>query len=197
MKKPPQASWASDVPTDKKDNTRPDRMAPALTWKPAWTIPKPDRAIYQAARRAELDRIRGLDLAYRELLSYLRRLGVRGDEGRRDGGDLSPQVSHERNKVEHELYLCRRALVHAVEGYLLGCAEYPDLTGEGALKRATSTETLIDLLKAEENLMIRTFGPPWMERHLSLNKSNLNGPHLPGARSVPPNGVGPWSWPFR
>jgi hypothetical protein len=41
--------------------------------------------------------------------------------------------------------------------------QYPDLTGEGALGRSTSTDNLIDLLQAEENLMIRTFGPPWME----------------------------------
>jgi hypothetical protein len=41
-------------------------------------------------------------------------------------------------------------LVHAVEGYLLGCVKYSDLTGEAALMRATSTDNLIDLLQAEE-----------------------------------------------
>jgi hypothetical protein len=142
------------VPTDKEDNTRPDLMDPALTWKPARTVPKPDRTAYQAVRWAELDRIRGLDLAYRRPLSYIRPAGSRGNDGRQDGDGLSSQVGQERNKAEHELHLCRRVLVHAVEGYLLGGAEYPELTGEAALGRATGTESLIDLLQAEENLMI-------------------------------------------
>jgi hypothetical protein len=49
------------------------------------------------------------------------------------------------------------------KGTLLGCVEYPDLTGEAALGRAASIDSLIDLLQAEENLMIRTFGPPSVE----------------------------------
>jgi hypothetical protein len=183
------------VPTDKEDNSRADPMHSALTWKPPRTAPKPVRATCQAARWAELDRIRGLDLVYRELLSYLR--PPRGDDGHRDGDDLSSQVEQERNKAEHELHLCRRVLVHAVEGYLLGCVEYPDLTGDAALGRATSTESLIDLLQAEENLMTRTFGPPWVERPLSFSESSPNGPQIPGAGNVPTKGVAPWRWPWR
>jgi hypothetical protein len=203
MKKPPQASWESDALIHEEDNTRPDPMDPALTWKPARTTPKPDRATYQAARWGELDRIRRLDLAYRELLSYLRPLGARGDDGHRDGDDLSQQVRHERNKAEHELHLCRRVLVHAVEGYLLGCVEYPDLTGEGALRRATSTGSLIELLQAEEDLAIKTFGPPWLERPLTLSRSCLKGLQPPGEEKEPTRGAATsetpalWSWPWR
>jgi hypothetical protein len=62
--------------------------------------------------------------------------------------------------VESELYLTHRVLVHVVEEYLLGCVEYPDLTGEAALGRATSTDRLINLLRTQEDLMIRTLGPP-------------------------------------
>jgi len=192
MKKPSQASWERDVPTDQESNTRPDPLDPALNWKPTRTSPKADRATYHAARRAELDRIRRLDLAYHELLSYLRPLGSRGDHGHRDGDDASRQVSHERKKAEHELHLCRRVLVHAVEGYLLGCPEYTDLTGEVALRRATSTDSLIDLLQAKENLIFRTS----VERHRNLNESSRTGPLLPGSRSMPKR-VAPWRWPFR
>jgi hypothetical protein len=197
MKKPPQVSRDSKRPTDAQNDTWPGSIPSDSTWKPARTTPKPNRATYQAARRAELDQIRRLDLAYRKMLSYLRPLGARGDDGQRDGDDPSRQVSHERKKGEHQLHLCRRVLFQAVEGYLLGCAEYPDLTGEVALRQATSTESLIDLLQAEENLMIRTFAPPWVERHLSFNESSLTGPLLPGARNVPPKGIAPWRWPFR
>jgi hypothetical protein len=145
MKKTPQPSRESDVPTDEEDNTRPDSMDPALDWEPARTTPKADRATYQAARRAELDQIRRLGLAYRELLSYLRPPDSRGDDGHRDGDDAPRQISHERKKAERELHHCLRVLVHAVEGYLLGCPEYPDLTGEVAVTQATSTEGLIEL----------------------------------------------------
>jgi hypothetical protein len=197
MKKPPQVSRETKRPTDAQNDTWPETIPSDSTWKSARTTPKPDRATYQAARWAELDQIRRLDLAYRELLSYLRPLAACGDDGHRDGDDVSRQVSHERNKAEYELHLCRRVLVHAVEGYLLGCAEYPDLTGEAALGRATCTESLIDLLQAEENLMIRTFGPPSVERPLTFSQGSLNGPQLPGAGNVPTKGVAPWSWPWR
>jgi hypothetical protein len=75
--------------------------------------------------------------------------------------------------------MSHRVLVHVMEGYLLGCVGYPDLTGEAALRRATSTDNLIDLLQAEEDLMIRTFGPPWVEHPVTLSRSRLNGLHPP------------------
>jgi hypothetical protein len=63
--------------------------------------------------------------------------------------------------VAHEIQLSHRLLVHAVEGYLSGCVQYPDLTGEGALKRATSTDSLIELLQAEEDLAICSAHRGW------------------------------------
>jgi hypothetical protein len=148
------------MPTDYQDNIRPDPTPPDWLWTPAApTAPKPDRATYEASRRAELSRIRRLDVAHRELLSSLP-FGIRGDDDRWDDEDISLDEKEEHYKAESELYLSRRVLVHAVEGYLLGCVAYPALTGEGALKRATSTDRLSDLLQAEEDLMIRTFGQP-------------------------------------
>jgi hypothetical protein len=94
-------------------------------------------------------------------------LGIHEIDHLWDDEDISLREREEHNKPDSELFLSHRLLVHAVEGYLLGCAEYPDLTAEVALGRATSTDSLIDLLQAEENLMIRTFGPPWVE-HPSL-----------------------------
>jgi hypothetical protein len=41
------------------------------------------------------------------------------------------------------------------------------LTGEGAVRRATNTDSLIANLQAEEDLMIKTHGPPWVERTLT------------------------------
>jgi hypothetical protein len=52
---------------------------------------------------------------------------------------------------------------------------YPELTGEGALRRATSTGNLIDLLQAEEDLMIRTFGPPWVEHPVTFQRGATPG----------------------
>jgi hypothetical protein len=149
------------MPTDYQDNIRPDANPPDWLWTLALPIAtKPDRATYEASRRAELGRIRRLDVAHRELLSSLHPFGIRGDDDRWDDEDISLHENEEHHKVESELYLSRRVLVHAVEGYLLGCVAYPALTGEGALMRATSTDRLTDLLQAEEDLMIRTFGQP-------------------------------------
>jgi hypothetical protein len=53
--------------TDNHGNTRPDRNFP--DWDPTATAPKPDRATYEAARRAELDHIRRLDVTYGQLLN--------------------------------------------------------------------------------------------------------------------------------
>jgi hypothetical protein len=154
--------------TDYQDNIRPDATSPDWLWTlaPA-AATKPDRATYEASRRAELGRIRRLDVAHRELLDSLVPLGISGDNDRRDDEDISLDEKEDHHKAETELYLSRRVLVHAVEGYLLGCVAYPALTGEGALIRATSTDRLSDLLQAEEDLMIQTFGQPGVERPLS------------------------------
>jgi len=187
--------------TDDHGNTRPDRNFP--DWDPTATAPKPDRATYEAARRAELDHIRRLDVTYRQLLNYLRPQRIHGDDDLRDRDDLSRQDKEERDKAEHELYLSRRVLVCAVEVYLLGCVEYPDLTGEAALGRATSTDNLITMLQTEEDLMTKTNGPPWVERPFILTRSRLQGLQPPGAGNVPTRGAAtsgasvPWSWPWR
>jgi hypothetical protein len=62
----------------------------------------------------------------------------------------------------------------------VGAREHPDLTAEAALSQATSTNSLIDLLQAEKDLMIRTFGPPWVEQPVTLCRSN----GLSAARSM-------------
>jgi hypothetical protein len=170
---------------------------------PPQLLGKPDRATYESSRRAELDRIRPIDIKRRQLLAYFQPLGIHEVDDLWDRDDRSRQDREERDKAAHELHMSHRVLVHAVEGYLLGCVEYPDLTGEGALRRATSTDSLIDLLQAEEDLMIRTFGPPWVEHPVTLSRSRLNGLQPPGAGKVPTRGSAtsgtpaPWSWPWR
>jgi hypothetical protein len=150
------------MPTDYQDNIRPDPTILDWLCTPAIpTTPRLDRATYEAARRAELGRIRRLDVAHRELLSSLRPFGIAGDDDRWDDEDISLDEKEEHRRAESELYLSRRVLVHAVEGYLLGCVAYPALTGEGAVRRATSTDRLTDLLQAQEDLMIQTFGQPF------------------------------------
>jgi hypothetical protein len=148
--------------TDYHDNIRPDPTPTNWLFTPAsLTAPKLDRATYEATRRAELGQIRRLDVAHRELLSSLRPFGIGGDNDRWDDEDISLDEKEDQHKAESELYLSRRVLVHAVEGYLLGCVAYPALTGEGAVRRATTTERLSDLLQAQEDLMIQTFGQPF------------------------------------
>jgi hypothetical protein len=100
---------------------------------------------------------------YRHLLNYLRALGISGDGDLSGGNDLSPEDGEEHDKLAREVYLSHRFLVCAVEVYLLGCVEYSGLTGEGAVRRATNTDTLIANLQAEEDLMIQTHGAPWVE----------------------------------
>jgi hypothetical protein len=149
------------------DNARSDPIPPDWTWLPTPAAPQPDRVAYEAARRAELDDVRRLDLHYRQLLNYLRRLGNSGGTDPLHRDNLLPQDREEYDKVTHELYLSHRFLVCAVEVYLLGCVEYSGLTGEGAVRRATNTNSLIASLQAEEDLMIKTHGPPWVERTLT------------------------------
>jgi hypothetical protein len=142
---------------------------------PLQPLPNQAAQYTEASRRAELDRIRLIDIKRRQLLGYFYPLEIDEVDGLWDRDDRSPQDREEHNKAAQELHRSHRVLVHSVEGYLLGCVEYPDLTGEAALRRATSTDSLIDLLQAEEDLMIRTFGPPWVEHPATLSRSRLNG----------------------
>jgi hypothetical protein len=188
---------------DDQDNTRTNPSPSDWTWAPTPAAAKPDRATYEAARRAELDRIRVIDIKRRQLLGYFCPLGIHEVDDLWDRDDGSRQDREEHDKAAHELHMSHRVLVHAVEGYLLGCVEYPVLTAEAALMRATSTDNLIDLLQAEEDLMIRTFGPPWVEHPATLSRSRVNGLQPPGAKNVPTRGSAtsgtsaPWSWPWR
>jgi hypothetical protein len=191
------------MPTDGQNNTRPDPTRTDWNWDPNPAAAKPDRATYEASRRAELDRIRLIDIKRRQLLGYFHPLGIHAVDDRWDRDDLSRQEREEHDKAAHELHLSHRVLVHAVEGYLLGCVEYLDLTGEGALRRATSTDSLIDLLQAEEDLAIKMFGPPWLESPLTLSRSRPYGFQPPGAEKVPTRGAATpgtpaqWRWPWR
>jgi hypothetical protein len=203
MKKPPKASRGSIMPTDGQDNTRPDPTHSNWTWAPTQAAAKPDRATYEALRRVELDRIRLIDIKRRQLLSYFCPLGIHEINHLWDDEDISLPEKEEHNKVQGELYLSHRILIHAVEGYLLGCVEYPVLTAEAALRRTISTDSLIDLLQAEEDLMIRNFGPPWVERPLPFAESSPNALRAPGTGTVPERGdatsgtTAPWCWPWR
>lgn len=189
------------MPTDDQDRHHPEPVPSDSIWNPVLATAKLDRATYRESRRAELDRIRLIDIKRRQLLGYFYPLGIHELDNLWDRGDCSGQDKEEQDKAAHELQMSNRVLVHAVEGYLLGCVEHPDLTGEGALRRATSTDSLIDLLQAEEDLMIRTFGSPWVEHPATLSRSRLNDLQPPGAGKVPPQPTSgtsmPWSWPWR
>ena len=172
--------------TDDQDRHRPGPISSDSIWNPAPA--KPDRATNEASRRAELDRIRLIDIKRRQLLGFFYPLGIHEVDELWDRDDRSQQDREEHDKAAHELHMCHRVLVHAVEGYLLGCLGYPDLTGEAALRRATSTDSLIDLLQAQEDLMIRTFGLPWVEHPVTLSRSRLDGLQPPGAGKAPTQG---------
>jgi hypothetical protein len=156
------------MPSDNQNRHYPYPSPSDSTGVPSPATAKPDRATYEALRRVELDRIRLIDIKRRQLLSYFCPLGIHEINHLWDDEDISLPEKEEHNKVQGELYLSQRILIHAVEGYLLGCVEYPVLTAEAALRRTISTDSLIDLLQAEEDLMIRNFGPPWVERPLSF-----------------------------
>jgi hypothetical protein len=191
------------MPTNDQDRHRPEPIPSDSTWNPAPAAAKPDRATYEASRRTELDRIRLIDIERRQLLCHFYPLGIHEVDELWDRDDRPRQYSEEHDKAAHELHMSHRVLVHAVEGYLLGCVEYPVLTAEAALRRTTSTDSLIDLLQAEEDLMIRTFGSPWVEHPDTLIRSRLNGLQPPGAGKVPTRWsatsgtLAPWSWPWR
>jgi hypothetical protein len=190
------------MPTDQQNNN-PDSMHSASIFAPSPAPAKPDRATYEALRRGELDRIRLIDIKRRELLCYFCPLRIHEIDHLWDDEDISRDDKEEYNKAESDLFLSHRVLIHAVEGYLLGCVEYPVLTAEAALRRTTDTESLVDLLQAEEESMIRNFGPPWVDQPLPFSESCLSVLHSPGRKSLPTQGAAPsgtaipWRWPWR
>src|ERR1700722_18768613 len=109
------------MPTDDRDHTRPDPNPSDSTWVPTLAAAKPDRATYEASRRAELDRISLIDIKRRQLLSYFCPLGIHEIDHLWDDEDISLHEKEEHNKADSELYLSHRVLVHALEGYLLEC----------------------------------------------------------------------------
>jgi hypothetical protein len=189
------------MPTDQQDNN-PDSMHSASILAPSPAPAKPDRATYEASRRAELDRIRLIDIKCRQLLRYFCPLGIHEIDHLWDDEDISPDDKEEHNKAESEVYLSHRVLIHAVEGYLLGCVEYPVLTAEAALRRTTGTDSLIDLLQAEEDSMIHNFGPPWAEDP-TFRQSRSDSLQPPETANIPKRGAAtsgttaPWCWPWR
>jgi hypothetical protein len=190
------------MPTDDWDRHRPYPTPSDSTWVPSPAPAKPDRATYEASRRAELNRIRLIDIKRRQLLVYFCPLGIHEIDHLWDDEDISMDDKAEHDKVESELYLSHRVLVHAVEGYLLGCVEYPVLTAETALKRTTNTDSLIDLLQAEEDSTIHDFGPPWAEDP-TFRQSSRHGVHPPeignasGGGAAASGTTAPWCWPWR
>jgi hypothetical protein len=76
------------------------------TWVRSPAIAKPDRATYEASRRAELDRIRLIDIKHRKLLVYFCPLGIHEIDHLWDDQDISLRNKEEHNKVESELYRC-------------------------------------------------------------------------------------------
>jgi hypothetical protein len=191
------------MPTDDQDLRHPYLTPSDSTWVPSPAPAKLDRATYEALRRVELDRIRLIDIKRRQLLVYFCPLGIHEIDHLWDDEDISPNDRREHNKAESELYLSHRVLIHAVEGYLLGCVEYPVLTAEAALRRTSGTDSLIDLLQAEEDSMIHNFGPPWAERPLTFGESSPDFLRAPGTGSVSEGGAAtsgttaPWCWPWR
>ena len=187
---------------DDEDNTRPDPIRSDSTWNPAPATANPDRATYEASRRTELDRIRLIDIKRRQLLSYFCPLGIQEIDHLWDDEDISPDDKEEHDKAESEVYLSHRVLMHAVEGYLLGYVEYPVLTAEAALRRTNSTDSLIDLLQAEEDSMIHNFGPPWAEDP-TFRQNSSDSLQPPETANITKRGAAtsgataPWCWPWR
>jgi hypothetical protein len=131
--KPPNTSWDSNMPSDDQDRHHPYPNPSDSTGVASPAAPKPDRATYESSRRAELDRIRLIDIKRRQLLAYFCPLGIHEIDHLWDDEDISLPENEEYSKVQSEWYLSHRVLIHAVEGYLLGCVEYSVLTAETAL----------------------------------------------------------------
>jgi hypothetical protein len=100
------------VPTGDQDRHRPEPIPSDSIWDPAPATTKPDRPTYQESRRAELDRIRLIDIKRRQLLGYFCPLGIHEIDHLWDDEDISQHDKEEHNKAEFELYLSHRVLVH-------------------------------------------------------------------------------------
>jgi hypothetical protein len=189
--------------TNDQNNTRPGPIHSYRASDPAAIAPKTDRTTYEAARRAELDHIRRLDLTYRRLLNDFRQHGVGADPGFWGRGDPMREDKEERGEATDDLRMRQRILVHAVEGYLLGCVRLSTLTGEIALKQTRNTDELCAALQAEEDLAIKACGPPWVERPATFSGSRLHSvqPHeegnVPTRGSATSNIPALWRWPWR
>jgi hypothetical protein len=131
---------------DGRDNIRPYPTRTDWNRDPTPAAAKPDRATNEASHRTELDLIRLIDIKRRQILGYFHPLKIHRVDDLPDRDNLSRQEREKHDKTAHELHMSHRVLFHAVEGYLLGCVEYSDLTGEDALRWATSTDNLIELL---------------------------------------------------
>jgi hypothetical protein len=129
------------------------------------TRPEPDRATYLAGRLAERERIRVLDAAYREQMSWVAPLLKEKEQAEiyinTEYEDFQAKEVRERSLQDHHNSL--RRLSHVVEDYLLGFPEYPWETGQELVKQATTTDELIASLLRLEDQMIQMFGPPWKD----------------------------------
>jgi hypothetical protein len=113
MKNRPEASWESDMPTDQQDNNRPDPTPSDSTWVPSPAPAKPDRPTYEASRRVELEP--DPPSRYQNAASSSA-ISVSWESMRSTTSErISPDDKEEHNKVESELYLSHRVLVHTVE----------------------------------------------------------------------------------
>ena len=121
------------MPIDNQDRHRPEPVLSDSVVKSAPAAAKSARETYQESRCAELDRIRLIDIKRRQLLAYFCPLGIHEIDHLWDDEDISLPENEEYSKVQSEWYLSHRVLIHAVEGYLLGCVEYSVLTAETAL----------------------------------------------------------------
>jgi hypothetical protein len=77
------------------------------------------------------------------------------------------------------------------------------LTAEAALRRTTTTDGLVGLLQAEEDLMIQGFGPPWVDHPFPFGESSPDVLRAPGTGKASEGGAttsgttAPWCRPWR
>jgi hypothetical protein len=115
-----------------------------------------NRVLYEKAREAQLDGIRKYHGEYCERLkSQPHREDDRGDR------------SLDQVQLQQEAVLKRgsryRLLIIWIETYLLERVSESGVTAQQLVEQATSTDELIEMLRAEEREMVATHGPPWDE----------------------------------
>jgi hypothetical protein len=86
------------------------------------------------------------------------------DGARRDG------VSFELHYPPHH----QRRVNDAVEHYLMECVEMPYVTGAELVARASTGEELLALIRAEEDRIIQTYGPPYDDWGVTQVDENEN-----------------------